>query len=236
MDSQRDEGKPDKMEIVFIPSPADAFVDSVFPQWPIDKEIFTSADLLDLENDEQGGISAEELPRWKAFLSRITVLPNPATFVLGDIAWAASSVDALFHINAEEASRAPVGERPDRVAALATHLLEQRSFYPLYPAAPPDVPGGGVPLELPQVWHAGMSCAPDVLISPTRVGKPCVRVLGGTVVINPGALSRNKSFARVCVFPRAKTTQKPGDADFDPYVPNNAPSRVRVDVDKLNLT
>ena len=119
----------------------------------------------------------------------------------GDLVWGGTSVDTLFHLNAEEASRSLPGEKPDRVAALAAHVLDQRSYYPLYPAAPPDAPGGGTPLELPQLWHVGMPCAPDVLLLPSRIGKPCVRVLGGTVVVNPGSPAGNKSFARVAHFP-----------------------------------
>jgi hypothetical protein len=206
------------LEVVLMPSPSDAHLDSVFPQWPIARDLVL--------ND-----FAEDSPD---VLRRITLLPNPATWVCGDLVWGATSVDTLFHLNAEEASRSLPGERPDRVAALATHVLNQRSYYPLYPAAPPEAPGGGVPLELPQLWHVGMPCAPDVLILPSRIGKPCVRVLGGTVVVNPGSLGRTKSFARLAIHPHKEDAiKKPGDAEYEAWVPHDAPARVRVDVNKL---
>jgi DNA polymerase alpha subunit B len=226
--------------VVLLPSPADAFLDAVFPQWPIDKELFNPDlpgyfDHVRVGRDAATGRDVDEAPDFLAFSARITVLPNPATFVLGDLAWGASSVDALFQLSAEEASRAPPGERPDRVAAMAAHCLEQRSYYPLYPAAPPEAPGGGVPLEIPQLWHTTMPCAPDVLVMPSRLGRPCVRVLGGTVLVQPGALARNRTFARVAVFPRARTAARPGEPGFEPFVPNHAPARVRVDIQKISV-
>jgi hypothetical protein len=47
----------------------------------------------------------------------------------------------------------------------------------------------------PQLWHVALPCAPDVLLLPSRLGRPCVRVAGATVVVNPGALARNKAYA-----------------------------------------
>lgn len=203
----------ERIELVILPSPADAFLETVFPQWPMARDEFGEAK--------------------NPLASRITLVSNPATWVCGDLVWGATSVDTIFHLNAEEASRLPAGEpRPDRFAALAAHTLEQRSFYPLYPAASPEVGSGasGVPLEVPQLWHVGMPCSPDVLLLPSRLGRPCVRVVGGaTVAVNPGSLARNKSFAKIAVFPHAQRSL----AGTDPWVPNDAPSRVRVDVEKL---
>ena len=51
---------------------------------------------------------------------------------------------------------------------------------------------------------------------------------------NPGSLARNKSFARVAIFPHAPAAVKrPGDADYEAWVAHNAPARVRVDVERL---
>ncbi len=245
-----------KVELVLQPSPSDLHLDPVVPQWPMDPSLFDS-----LDSD--------------ALKARITCLPNPATFVVGDLVWGGISVDPVFHLNGEEASRWPGGDtRPDRFVSLASHLLEQRSYYPLYPAFQPSEGGGGgqgggssasasasssaaalasaagagggattsgvsasaggaVPLEVTQLWHMGMPCSPDVILLPSRLGKPCVRVAcGGTVAVNPGSLARNKTFAKVSIHPMAGLEGDHGDVT---HVSHLAPSRVRVDIERLEL-
>ncbi len=139
---------------------------------------------------------------------------------------------------------APGEARPDRFASLASHLVEQRSYYPLFPAHGGSGAGGGgggevatagaVPLEVTQLWHTGMPCSPDVLVLPTRLGRPCVRVVGGgTVVVNPGSLARNKTYAKVAVFPQAGLEEQA--ALGVTHVSALAPSRVRVDVERIVL-
>ncbi len=226
------ERSEEPIEIVFQPSTGDAHLDPVFPQWPMPlKECFES-------------ISREE----QAFRARITRLPNPATWCCGDLVWGGTPTDIVFHLNGEEASKVGAlgaGEsRPDRFASLASHLLEQRSYYPLFPAfagggeggagggASSGLGSGACPLEVTQLWHTGMPCSPDVLLLPTRLGRPCVRVAGGgTVVVNPGSLGRNRSYAKVTVFPASGLEDQL--ASGATHVSAMAPSRVRVDIDKL---
>ena len=212
--------------MVLQPSTGDAHTDPVFPQWPM------SRDNIAAESD--------------GFRSRITLLPNPASWVCGDLVWGSSSTDIVFHLNSEEAGKVGVaaGEaRPDRFASLANHLVEQRSYYPLYPAHGGAGGGGGggggeasgagaVPLEVTQLWNTGMPCSPDVLVLPTRLGRPCVRVVGGgTVVVNPGSLARNKSYAKVAVFPAVGLEEQA--AMGATHVSAMAPSRVRVDIERI---
>jgi DNA polymerase alpha subunit B len=223
------EAGAENLEVVIMPSTSDAHVDSVFPQWPM------SRDCIVAESETKSPAEAER------FRARLTLLPNPATFVCGDMVWGGTSSDIIFHLNLEEAGKAGVagaGEvRPDRFASLATHLLEQRSYYPLFPAYAGGgdslgAGGGAVPLEVTQLWHTGMPCSPDVLLLPTKLGRPCVRVAGGgTVVVNPGALARNRTFAKLAIFP-AQDTEEQGALGAS-HVSAMAPSRVRVDIEKL---
>ncbi|KAL7279908.1 hypothetical protein ACG7TL_006317 [Trametes sanguinea] len=158
-----------------------------------------------------------ELPRALCDDPRIRLLPNPARFTLNGVHFAASSVDALFHLRKEEyfqrageteplpASSAT--DAPDAMANLCRHILQQRSFYPIFPA----------PLELAHeinldVTHSDLlylcphddndddadgrtdpsraRCAPDVLITPSRL-KHFTKVVDSTVAINPGWLTKS---------------------------------------------
>ena len=212
----------ERLELVLIPSPADAHLEPVFPQWPMPRE--------DIPEDDEDGLK---------FFKRVTLLPNPATFVIGDMVWGASTVDVAFHLNPEVASRAPPpapgSKPPDRYSQLAAHLLQQRSYYPLYPGASPEAGGGGgVPLEVSRLRGAGMPCSPDVLLLPSRVGLPCARVVGGgTVAVNAGSLARLKSYAKVAVFPMGAGAMDAAEAVGATHVWNGAPARVRVDLERL---
>ncbi|RDX53350.1 DNA polymerase alpha, subunit B [Lentinus brumalis] len=161
-----------------------------------------------------------ELSRTLCTDSRIRLLPNPARFTLNGVHVAVSSVDVLFHLRKEEYFKRaldvepltsppdPEGQGPtDAMANLCRHLLQQRSFYPIFP----------VPLDLahevnldathsdllylcPQTdeEHASAgapdpskaSCAPDVLIIPSRL-KQFSKVVDNTVAINPSFLTKS---------------------------------------------
>ncbi|KAJ6512102.1 DNA polymerase alpha/epsilon subunit B-domain-containing protein [Mycena vitilis] len=137
---------------------------------------------------------------------RIHLLPNPAWFTLNDITFAATSADVLFHIRKGEyikrgedvdptpATAADTGS--DAMANVCRHLLQQRSFYPVFP----------VPLELSaevilDVAHAGRlrlgkgdsdaapECAPDVLILPSRF-KQFTKTVYDTAALNPSFVSK----------------------------------------------
>ena len=66
----------------------------------------------------------------------------------------------------------------EKLPRMAQHLLEQRSYFPSFPAPNP----AETPLELSQLWHVGMPVAPDVLLLPSRL-KTFVRQIGDTLVV-----------------------------------------------------
>ncbi|XP_022734880.1 DNA polymerase alpha subunit B-like isoform X2 [Durio zibethinus] len=160
--------------VVTIPSVRDANHDFVFPQ--------PAFDLDSLNNIHQ-----------------ITSLKNPGIFEADEVKIGCCTVDILKHLSGEEMSRHSMDGTPsDRLSRLASHILSQRSFYPLYP------PAEGVPLDLslaPEALH--ISSVPDLLILPSDI-KYFVKVLslGGTsegeeqmkkcVCINPGRLAKGE--------------------------------------------
>ena len=62
---------------------------------------------------------------------RIISVPDPALISIDGVIFGFTSTDILFHLGKEEISYPP--RSGDRMRRLANHLLQQRSFYPLYP-------------------------------------------------------------------------------------------------------
>ncbi|XP_057845703.2 uncharacterized protein LOC131055078 [Cryptomeria japonica] len=124
--------------VVLVPSTRDAHHDSVFPQPPFNIDAY--------EDSNQ----------------QITCIANPGIFSFNEITIGCCTVDILRHLSSEEISRIPEGSSNDRLARLATHVLKQRSFYPLFPAV------SGLNLDLsvaPEALH--MLSIPDLLILPS---------------------------------------------------------------------
>ncbi|KZT11993.1 DNA polymerase alpha, subunit B [Laetiporus sulphureus 93-53] len=143
---------------------------------------------------------------------RIRFLPNPCRFSLNNVTFGVSSVDVLFHLRKEEFFKraeeiesvipeAGDVQPNDAMSNACRHLLQQRSFYPLFP----------VPLELAHevnldVTHlkgldlcAGEGVekdkAPEVLITPSRL-KHFSKHVDSTVVVNPSFLTKG-TFAKL---------------------------------------
>jgi DNA polymerase alpha subunit B len=223
------------VQLVLIPSVNDVNSEPVFPQWPI-----TADDLVKLgQPDEEGAVALYPLR------PRTTVLSNPCSFVCGDLLWGACTADPVFALNSDDATSLIGPDKAlDRYTLLSNHILDQRSYYPLFPAGLPaanprlkdsaadaDQAARGTPLEVLRMWNLGLPACPDILILPSRLGFAQVRPLGQhTVVINPGSLSRQKTYAKVLVFPDMEVGGESGD-----MVTHRAQARVRVDVEKITV-
>ncbi|XP_027153636.1 DNA polymerase alpha subunit B [Coffea eugenioides] len=157
--------------VVLVPSIRDANHDFVFPQPKFD---INSLNL----NHQIHGIS------------------NPGNFTANEVKLACCTVDILKHLSAEEISRNPQGGSKQRLTTLSNHILNQRSFYPLYP------PAEGIPLDsslAPEALH--ISSIPDILILPSDLAH-FVRVISlrkisegeevKCVCVNPGRLARGE--------------------------------------------
>ncbi|KAI0075068.1 hypothetical protein K474DRAFT_1454783 [Panus rudis PR-1116 ss-1] len=136
---------------------------------------------------------------------RIQLLPNPSRFSLNGIVFAVSSVDVLFHLRKEEFTKraaevdsieSPGGGEAavDPMSNLCRHVLQQRSFYPIFPV-PYDL-SHEVNLDVSHsefldFWSNEPEKAerPDVLILPSRL-KQFVKVVDGVTAINPSFLTK----------------------------------------------
>ncbi|KAI0304348.1 DNA polymerase alpha/epsilon subunit B-domain-containing protein [Multifurca ochricompacta] len=136
---------------------------------------------------------------------RIKLLPNPCRFSLNDVTFAVTSVDVLFHLRkeqlvmrAEEVESLDVNGQPpatDTMACLSRHILQQRSFYPIFPS--PLEFSHEVNLDVSHLEHLALgyeeaASAPDVLIVPSRL-KHFSKVVDHTVTINPSFISKSVS-------------------------------------------
>ena len=79
--------------------------------------------------------------------SRIHCIPNPCTLKINEVVVGVTSTDALFHISSEETNANL--EPGSRLRRISQHLLQQRSFYPLFPP-PANMPAN---LDLKQMKH-----------------------------------------------------------------------------------
>lgn len=177
--------------VVLIPSHRDAHHDLLFPQPPLDANDFEDPN------------------------HQILLLPNPGILKVNEVTAGFCTTDILRHLSSEEVSRVPQGSSSDRMTRLASHLLAQRSFYPLFPPAqstPLDLTVAPGLLDLP--W------SPDILLLSSNLA-PFVKVVtlpldvqsddGNTfleeadkvtsVCINPGYIARGMSggtFTEIC--------------------------------------
>lgn len=124
------------------------------------------------------------------------LLPDPALLDVNGIIFGITATDVLMHIGREEVCNPPQGH--DRLGRLASHLLNQRSMYPLYPP-PEDL---NVDLEM---WddHTHLPVTPHILILPSDF-RYFLKSVGGAFIVNPERLAKGSAggtFVRMNIKP-----------------------------------
>jgi len=136
--------------------------------------------------------------------NKIRMVSDPCVVDVEGLTLGITSTDILFHLGKEEISFPP--RSGDRLRRLAGHLLQQRSFYPLYP------PNEEVNLDMEQLENiAGIDTRPDIMILPSDL-LHFFKDIEGTLAMNPQRLSRGEGggvFARLKVTP---PTEKDSDS------------------------
>jgi len=133
-----------------------------------------------------GDLHAEPVvptPPFSAAPGPFTMLPNPCCLDAGGLVIGATSTDVLMHLSQQDI-KLPGSGSSDRLARLAGYLLDQQSFYPLYP------PEESVGLDF-QHWrrHCQLPVRPHLLLTPSDF-KGFVKEVSGCVVVNPSRLAR----------------------------------------------
>lgn len=198
-----------EMTIVIVPSTNDAHHIPVFPQPP---QI--------IEPPLGGGDIARAAATWR---KQVKFAPNPSTFSVNEVKVGVVSTDVLSHLSREEIALIPHGKASDRMARLCRHLLNQRSYYPLYPGHKDAY------LDMTHSDKLEMPVLPDILIVPSKI-RHFVKVVDGVLCINPGFMVKGTalgSFCRTTVHPMTPAmingTHQP---DVKPVLPGGGASPV----------
>lgn len=156
-----------KTKVILIPSLHDVHHNHfVFPQPPFSK-------------DELGLTSQQAKDQVQCF-------PNPAMFTIGGVTFGTSSCDVIKDLSLEEIASKPLqpGVGPSRIVRIASHLIQQQSFYPLFPARI------GSCVDYQSVDKFTMPVRPDVLIVASDLQRFVEKLEGDVVCCNPGRLVR----------------------------------------------
>jgi DNA polymerase alpha subunit B len=144
-----------------------------------------------------------------------------------------SSTDSVLHLSTNETSaHLELGSRLNR---LCQHLVQQQSYYPLFPAV---LHKANLDLKRMQQWS--MPCQPDVLVVPSALVPFAHKVLESTVAVNPGRLAQGRTggtYAVVDVHPMSREALERAEAGASDgasaEILHDVPSRTRIEVRRI---
>ncbi|KAK5648246.1 hypothetical protein RI129_003138 [Pyrocoelia pectoralis] len=132
--------------------------------------------------------------------SNLQCIGDPSILNIEGITLGLTSTDVLLHLSKQESSYGNQGS--DRISRLASHLLCQQSFYPIYP------PNEDVCIDYELLeQHGTISFIPNILILPSSL-RYFVKYINGCVVINPERVTKGYvggTFCRIEVAPKTST-------------------------------
>eukprot|EP00632_Arachnochrysis_sp_CCMP2950_P014546 CAMPEP_0185697016 /NCGR_PEP_ID=MMETSP1164-20130828/5487_1 /TAXON_ID=1104430 /ORGANISM="Chrysoreinhardia sp, Strain CCMP2950" /LENGTH=279 /DNA_ID=CAMNT_0028363907 /DNA_START=560 /DNA_END=1399 /DNA_ORIENTATION=+ len=170
------EGNKLKTRVVIVPAISDACCERIYPQASIDNRRSFPSTIPSW--DDEIPVGSLELP------ACVTSLPNPAMFQVNDVLVGVSSTDILFDLSHEElffCCKDFNGSSGSRVVRLASHVIDQRSFYPLSPP--------GLALDIRSCEHLKMRRVPHLLLLPSKLA-PFAQQTSTTLIVNPGYLTK----------------------------------------------
>jgi DNA polymerase alpha subunit B len=187
------------LQIVLVPSLADAHHDHVYPQPPLGDRVAGGVDSPFFPGEKYFCL---DIPKSKGGAAKRAVhcVGNPSMLKINEVVVGVTSTDVLMHLGKEEIAQRPVGS--NRLERLVDHLVHQQSFYPLFPA--PSGGGDACPLDMRFNDKWRMPVSPDVLLVPSRLATFARRLGNGTLAVNPGQLAKGASggtYAKLTVHP-----------------------------------
>lgn len=226
------EGENDQTEFVLVPALEDATAECVYPQPPFQDRLEKGGKFLNIpgaDDIEFGSLGLHSLAKHqKNGNRRVHCLSNPCTFRINELVFGVTSTDVLFHISVEETNaNLPVGSRLRRIAQ---HLVHQQSYYPLFP------PNKSVNLDLKQQDGWKMPCKPDVLIVPSKLTPFCAPILGSTIAINPGHLTKGTTggtYAVMEIKPMSREKLEAHAADDTTVLPHEVQDRMQAEIKRI---
>lgn len=196
-------------QFVVIPSLDDATAEWVYPQPPFTdrrpgggKALNVPGFDADFTIGTLGFEGVETVGRGESKSRRVHCLSNPCTFKINEVVIGVTATDVLCHLSAEESNGNL--EANSRMGHIAEHLLQQRSYYPLFPGS------CEANLDLKHMNQWTIPCGLDVLILPSKLGAFCRPVLQNkTIVINSGQLTKSTTggtYAELTLYPLPRKT------------------------------
>ncbi|KAG0165798.1 DNA-directed DNA polymerase alpha subunit pol12 [Apophysomyces sp. BC1015] len=159
--------------------------------------------------------------RQSLLVDGVESLSNPASIEINGNVFTIGNIDTLFSLSREEIAKSKT--QSDRLGRLVRHLLQQQSFYPLFPSAIGDS------IDAERTPDIQIPFAPDFLVVPSQL-KHFTRLVDNVVCINPGYLSKRQSggtYAHLVIHPQP---QRP-----DGNVGDETKTRERTRVDLIKL-
>ncbi|KIW03741.1 uncharacterized protein PV09_05048 [Verruconis gallopava] len=181
-----------------------------------------------------------QLPR------QVSVVTNPITISLNEIVLGMSSLDVLDQLRATNVSGGKASHG-DFLARLCQNVLQQRHFFPVFPPMERhplsnasatedgielDAKTIGASLDISYLKLGEMTTGLDILALPSTL-KPFVKVVQGTIAINPGTLSKRRgagTYARLTIMPRKITDEERESGDL---LAHKLYERTRVDIVRI---
>eukprot|EP01128_Nolandella_sp_AFSM9_P005627 TRINITY_DN2756_c0_g1_i2.p1 TRINITY_DN2756_c0_g1~~TRINITY_DN2756_c0_g1_i2.p1 ORF type:complete len:373 (-),score=44.92 TRINITY_DN2756_c0_g1_i2:18-1112(-) len=192
-------------EVILVPSLRDVHHLSIFPQPALEP----------FEATQSRSRFAERYPH-------IRCVPNPSIVSVNGLSIGLGSNDILWHLSTLALSRPAKntsGPLPPKPVRLASHVLQQRSFYPLYPGFVSKTKSGESQLSYKHMDFASLPHSPHLLLlASTHLA--FTKELNGTLVVNSSRLIRGDSSGSYSVLHIHAGTE-------------NLASRTRVDTLKL---
>lgn len=165
-------------QIALVPSVHDLHHDCVFPQARYSDKKLPFIDL------------AASHPYHK----KIQCLPNPSIISVGGMMVGISSNDIIKDLITDEASMQAKGTSIPKMVRMANHVMDQRSFYPLFPAPP------GAQVDYQREQDFALPVRPDLLVLPSDLTRFAETLSGNTACVNPGRLVKggnSGTFAKI---------------------------------------
>ncbi|KAG4106595.1 DNA polymerase alpha/epsilon subunit B-domain-containing protein [Neocallimastix lanati (nom. inval.)] len=198
-----------------------------FPQPPLDSEMMMSRSNQFNKDKNQQILNTRRVQKRKCLGlpvdekgERIFYYPNPVQFQVNDIVFAVCNNDILTHLSKEEVSHSSfqfgsptkgsfspkpkLNSNPnssnrsfDKISRLTRHLLQQRSFYPLFPPALDEAN-----IIYNQSKGFDIDIKPDVLIL-NSAQRRFAKIIDGMVCVNPGQVVHKiaGTFSKLYIYP-----------------------------------
>uniref|UniRef100_A0A183EMP4 DNA polymerase alpha subunit B n=1 Tax=Gongylonema pulchrum TaxID=637853 RepID=A0A183EMP4_9BILA len=125
--------------------------------------------------------------RQRSVNKNIILLPDPAVVQIAGVEFAVSASEIIQRLGREQISCSGNKENEDRMTCLVNELFRQRSLYPLYPSS------ADISYRLSEaIKRCVLSRIPHFIIL-SSILAPVVKVVSGSVFVNPNVLARGSS-------------------------------------------